>query len=282
MDEDSIGCLSAGDVKTLIVASVELGSEVIISNLFHKLHSINQLSSQLLYVAIRQSCKKRSTLALYLLKESKDYALPMDVDTINFVIEVLINKNKLPQAFELLCEVNNNAYGNEIQCDASTFSMIIDSACRRQDTDILKSALELSRNKILSSYGAHNIRSLNSMNLASVGYSSMPLRPNYLAAIDRSLITKWLSICASNGDANSAIEVYKLYSKEFGLPDQKVLIFLLSAFLNSRQSSHSRGSSSFVKKAEDGIDSIQECNVQVIDKIVDDLIGKSYSMNLTL
>jgi hypothetical protein len=267
VDEASLNTLSAGDIKTLIVASVELGSEAIISKLLRKLQSINRLNSQLLYVAIRQSCKKRSTLALFLLKESKDCAHPMDVDTINLVIEVLINKNKLSEAFELLREVNDNVYGNEIQCDASTFSMIIDSACRCQNPEILKSALELSRKQILSNSAIHKTRTLDSMNLASVGYAGMPLRPDYLAAIDRSLITNWLSICASNGDANSAIEVYMLYNKEFGVPDQKVLIFLLCSFLNTSKHGRERA-----VRTTDRQDGIQTCNVQVMDRIVDDLI----------
>lgn len=271
MDHECLGTLNAGELKTLLVASVELGNETILGRLLEKYHEANKLTSVMIYVAIRQSFKKRSLLALYLLHESKRYGLVMDVDTINSVVDMLVSKNKLIEAFELLQDMDKGAYGVDNKCDAMSICLMIEAACKRQQTDIIISALTMCHGRIASSTSAP-VRLLDNMNLVSPNP-----RTEYLAFIDRARLVDWMSVCSSNGDANSTIEIFAVCSKQYGKADQKILILLLSAFLNSKslEAAASLASVASSSSSTNGTGGILDSNIDIMNKIVDDLIDSN-------
>lgn len=58
------------------------GNETILGRLLEKYHEANKLTSVMIYVAIRQSFKKRSLLALYLLHEVRLTLFIVDLQTV--------------------------------------------------------------------------------------------------------------------------------------------------------------------------------------------------------
>ena len=97
-----------------------------------------------MFVAIRLCCKRRlSATAKLLLLEVSKAGLVVDLLTVNTVVQQLIHSGDIDDAIELLDIAQKKAFGERIQCDMSTFSMIIESASRLKNREMMRKAFEL-------------------------------------------------------------------------------------------------------------------------------------------
>lgn len=109
-----------------------------------KLEKVGRLNAEIVFVAIRLSCKKQlPSLAKLLLVEVVQSKLAIDLLTVSTVVQLLLQSGEVADAIEILNLAQQKAFGDNLRCDMATFSMIIESASRMQNKDLMRRAFEL-------------------------------------------------------------------------------------------------------------------------------------------
>ena len=261
LDNKEIQSFTRGDLKLIIAACVqseEFGNNL--SRFLKKLELAGRIDSEIMFVAIRLCCKrKHSALAKFLLMEVKKYGLTVDLSTVNAIVQMLIQSGDIADAIELLEAAQSRAFGEPLQCDMSTFSLIIESASRLHNRDLMRRAFDLvyrdemnspisaqigqsdpkytlsiSNNQTASESNLTNIiatKPKQNANRNDKSYEFLP-KNNSNGTMDISALTHSLMLSASVGDMTATMEIFEMINRTVfpAIPSQ-VYCFVLSAFL---------------------------------------------------
>ena len=214
-------------------------------------------------------CRKKMPLvAYYLLLESIKYSLVIDLGTLNSVIYSLNKNNKLATSLELVKKVQIGDFGSRLRCDVSSYSMIIESASRLQDRDLLSTAFHLlyldknvfkqTKNKRFrndhnflqmpniidnnanspSNNNNNNNNNHNNDNNINDIYNNSPnvINSNQIVAykdIDDRLFIQSLVVSSCNGDITSCLDIIDMYRTVMIYIPTKAYSMMLASVLYS-------------------------------------------------
>eukprot|EP00600_Ochromonadales_sp_CCMP1393_P001642 CAMPEP_0174982670 /NCGR_PEP_ID=MMETSP0004_2-20121128/16651_1 /TAXON_ID=420556 /ORGANISM="Ochromonas sp., Strain CCMP1393" /LENGTH=1037 /DNA_ID=CAMNT_0016234705 /DNA_START=59 /DNA_END=3172 /DNA_ORIENTATION=+ len=204
-DEDVQG-LREREVKTIIAACIESEFESLLINFVKQLHGANMITDELMYIAIRLSCRRKlPNVAYQLLQMVKDYGLFIDVDSVNGVIEVMVTSLEIRGALELMSSLSDGGFGPDINCDHSSYELLLESTTRQGDRNLLiQSCRFIAQNK-------HRIQQT-----------------------DERMFMEALNVCALRGDLIAAMELFKLYESFHGIVQTRAYALLLTAYVTNK------------------------------------------------
>jgi hypothetical protein len=205
MGLEKLKLLSPGDVKTAIAGCVELESEVMLRSLLLKLHAVHYLSDEILYVAIRLACRKKSSkLSLSLLQLVREYSFYTDVDSLNAVIEVLVKNQEIADAMQLMSSIQQGDYGPSISCDQASYELLLESTTRQEDHSLLIQSC-----KFIADHR------------------------DQVRQTDERMFMEALNVCALRGDLVAAMELFLLYESFHGIVQTRAYALLLTAYVTA-------------------------------------------------
>jgi len=206
MNCDTFRYLTVGEIKLVIAGCIEVESEQLLHAFIAKLHEYNILNSEIYYVAIRLACKrKQSMIALKLLMEMQRYNdLITDDDSVNSILEVLLKDNHIEKAIEMMIDIYNGRYGDKIQCELSSYELLLERAI------IYNHRVELQRTCQFLITNRHRIPSTN-----------------------ENMFMEALHIAALNEDFNAAMEIFITYESFHGIVQTRAYALLITTYLSS-------------------------------------------------
>jgi hypothetical protein len=171
------------------------------------LHAVHYLSDEILYVAIRLACRKKSSkLALSLLGMVREHSFCTDVDSLNAVIEVLVKNHEIADAMQLMSSIQRGDYGG-ISCDQASYELLLESTTRQEDHSLLIQSC-----KFIADHR------------------------DQVRQTDERMFMEALNVCALRGDLVAAMELFLLYESFHGIVQTRAYALLLTAFVTRANS----------------------------------------------
>jgi hypothetical protein len=217
MNSDSFRALLVGDIKLVFAGCIEVESEELLHAFIAKLYEHDLLSSECYYVAIRMACKKKqSMVALRLLMKIQEYDdIFTDDDSVNSILEVLLKHNHIQLAIETMTDINNGRYGEGINCELSSYELLLERAV------IYNHRMELPRTCRFLLENQYRIPTTN-----------------------ENMFMEALHIAALNEDFNAAMEIFITYESFHGIVQTRAYALLITTYLSGYGIIHNASSSS--------------------------------------
>ena len=201
--------LSKIERTTVLIATIGTNSVDLLRKVLKYYSERHYIDAELMYISIRLAVKNAidSTIPYELLLKAFEKEIYLDVDTVNIVINALSRNLKLEELniiLDQLQRIEKVSSGDPLgfKCDMETYSLIISCATRLKNRDIMMKSFKL-------------------------------LEKNSNIELDEDLFLQALSVCSFQGDLVSAMSVFSLYKRFYGVVQMKAYCLLLLAHINS-------------------------------------------------
>lgn len=201
--------LSKIERTTVLIATIDTNSIDLLRKVLNYYSDRHYIDAELMYISIRLAVKNAidSTIPYELLLKAFEKDIYLDVDTVNIVINALSRNLKLEElniVLDHLQRIERVSAGDPLgfKCDIETYSLIISCATRLKNRDIMMKSFKL-------------------------------LEKNSNIELDEDLFFKALSVCSFQGDLISAMSLFSLYKRFYGVVQVKAYCLLLLAHITS-------------------------------------------------
>ncbi len=201
--------LSKIERTTVLIAAIDTNSVDLLRKVLIYYSERHYIDAELMYIAIRLAVKNAidSTIPYELLLKAFEKDIYLDVDTVNIVINALSRNLKLEELnviLDQLQRIEKISSGDPLgfKCDMETYSLIISCATRLKNRDIMMKSFK-------------------------------SLEKNSNIELDEDLFFKALSVCSFQGDLISAMSLFSLYKRFYGVVQVKAYCLLLLAHITS-------------------------------------------------
>ena len=143
-------------------------------------------------------------VALRLLMKIQDYDdIFTDDDSVNSILEVLLKHNHIQLAIETMTDINNGRYGEGINCELSSYELLLERAV------IYNHRMELPRTCQFLLENQYRIPTTN-----------------------ENMFMEALHIAALNEDFNAAMEIFITYESFHGIVQTRAYALLITTYLS--------------------------------------------------
>ena len=189
----------------IMAAAIETKSEEILAAALKLFKATGYYNSELMYVGVRTACKKKVwNLAYSMLLEAQSNGLVSDTDAVNSVIQLLARYGKINEAWNVLELAHNRKFGPDADCDVSSYFMVI-SCAGRAHSDVMVKAFKM-------------------------------MEKNFRVEIDENIFLVSLNTCSLAGDFTSAVEIFAVYERLYGVVQTRAYCLLLMSYVSSKES----------------------------------------------
>jgi len=136
--------LTPGECKTVLAACVEVKSEELLGAALALFQTQGALSSELMYVGIRMALRKKAwALAYKMMLDVELHGLRVDTEAVNGLIQLLSRHGRVAEAMHVLDLAHRKKLGPDAECDIASYFMVISSAARARNADVLVKAFKM-------------------------------------------------------------------------------------------------------------------------------------------
>jgi hypothetical protein len=198
------------ELKTALALCVDMNSDSLLRGFIRKLHTARILSTELMTITLRLASRKRNaSLAACVLRETRALGYATDIDNINSVAELLAERNQYAEIMDVVRDVQKGAFGEELVCDATLYSHLLESSSRQKTGQPLVDACRLIDKQ--RSFGK--------------------------VKTDERTFMDVLNVCLLKNDLSGALRVHELFVKLHGFVQTRVYAVILSIYLSHTETS---------------------------------------------